>query len=392
MNIETAKTLRAGDKLSGIRRVPGCEIMTVGHVFEDGVDMQCTCGRRSTIQFDNENFWSGVERAHEKHEEIKRAIRALNVGDKVKLKGASHLTGTVFSVNNIGVTFDWCGDGSGTTWKFSDDLNWDMLTILPAEATPASTPYKDVVKERDPLAQQNQELRARITELDELTDGRNKQVAHLRESRRKWITCAFDEHRKSNQLRRELTAASGKVEDATKQVEDYKKCLADRMRVATNWEEDAKREGRNAQYYRDLLLQIAEVLGPEKYVCDSGDVSQDVLLAKVPELARAAILRPLTEKVKANIVPAPAPTPIGEKIRQAVANTPVVFVTGEPLPNAAPTIANSVAEENTFMRPITVASSMNTTLKGAERIIANSAAEEDNVVRRMPRRTFGRPY
>lgn len=43
----------------------------------------------------------------------------------------------------------------------------------------------------------------------------------------------------------------------------------------------------NMEYYRGLLDQCAEHLKPEVFVCDSGDISDSPLRAKIPELVAA---------------------------------------------------------------------------------------------------------
>jgi hypothetical protein len=53
-----------------------------------------------------------------------------------------------------------------------------------------------------------------------------------------------------------------------------------------NWMEIARQHCQNEQYYRGLLDQIGEILGPEAYISDDGSVQQDVVRAKLPELVR----------------------------------------------------------------------------------------------------------
>jgi hypothetical protein len=55
---------------------------------------------------------------------------------------------------------------------------------------------------------------------------------------------------------------------------------------AQNWMDTAAQNQRNTDYYRDLLVEIGQMFGPEAYVSDDGSVQHDVLCAKVPELVR----------------------------------------------------------------------------------------------------------
>ncbi len=54
--------------------------------------------------------------------------------------------------------------------------------------------------------------------------------------------------------------------------------------VLDNWMDTASQEARNAAFYRDLIDQCAQVLGPEAYTADDGTVMQDPVRLKVPEL------------------------------------------------------------------------------------------------------------
>ena len=62
---------------------------------------------------------------------------------------------------------------------------------------------------------------------------------------------------------------------------------AERERDA--WIETARQHARNENYYRSLVRQIGEMLGPDAYTSDDGSVQQDVLCAKVPELVARLI-------------------------------------------------------------------------------------------------------
>ena len=54
------------------------------------------------------------------------------------------------------------------------------------------------------------------------------------------------------------------------------------------WEHTAAEFARNADYYRGLVQRIGALYGEAAYVSDDGSKQQDILCAKVPELAEAA--------------------------------------------------------------------------------------------------------
>lgn len=56
-----------------------------------------------------------------------------------------------------------------------------------------------------------------------------------------------------------------------------------------NWKDTAAQHLRNEQYYRNLLIQCGEAIGKEAYTADDGSVSEDVLVAKVPELVKGLV-------------------------------------------------------------------------------------------------------
>jgi hypothetical protein len=53
-----------------------------------------------------------------------------------------------------------------------------------------------------------------------------------------------------------------------------------------NWEETAAQAYRNADYYRNLLVQCGQAIGKEAYTRDDGTPQADVLVAKVPGLVK----------------------------------------------------------------------------------------------------------
>lgn len=61
------------------------------------------------------------------------------------------------------------------------------------------------------------------------------------------------------------------------------------------WIETAGQATANAQWYRGLLVQIGEQLGEAAKTCDDGSKSEDVLVAKVPELVAARLAFPKAE-------------------------------------------------------------------------------------------------
>lgn len=56
-----------------------------------------------------------------------------------------------------------------------------------------------------------------------------------------------------------------------------------------NWMETARRHCTNEFYYRGLIEKIGKLFGEKAYICDSGERSEDVLNAKVPELVEALV-------------------------------------------------------------------------------------------------------
>ena len=60
--------------------------------------------------------------------------------------------------------------------------------------------------------------------------------------------------------------------------------IAELERERDGFEQLACSYANNADYYRRLVVQIGETLGPSAYVADDGSVTADVLCAKVPEI------------------------------------------------------------------------------------------------------------
>lgn len=54
--------------------------------------------------------------------------------------------------------------------------------------------------------------------------------------------------------------------------------------ILANWMKMGALFGRNADFYRDLLIETAVKLGLAVYVSDDGSVQDEPLLLKVPEL------------------------------------------------------------------------------------------------------------
>ena len=54
----------------------------------------------------------------------------------------------------------------------------------------------------------------------------------------------------------------------------------------SHWMQTAAMYAKNAEYYRDLLIECGEAIGKEAYTQDDGGVCEDVLCNKIPELVR----------------------------------------------------------------------------------------------------------
>jgi hypothetical protein len=52
------------------------------------------------------------------------------------------------------------------------------------------------------------------------------------------------------------------------------------------WMDFAAQNLRNVEYYRGLLDQIGESIGPAAYIADDGSISDSVLVAKLPEMIK----------------------------------------------------------------------------------------------------------
>ena len=90
--------------------------------------------------------------------------------------------------------------------------------------------------------------------------------------------------------------ASQYIESLEQQVESLKLSLSNNelqigelRKERDAWIETAQQHCRNEAYYRGLVVQIGEAIGEAAYISDDGSKQQDVLCAKVPELAIAAI-------------------------------------------------------------------------------------------------------
>lgn len=276
MNIETAKTLRIGDRLKYTQ--PGnLDTGSVVGIYPQGVDIQwgnynsgvwgftlgwahgtCTWGYVELV---------GDSAKHAKKTEVIRQLKAAKVGDNIRLSSVkTDRPGIITAIDADSVTFDFYrdgSDGSAATWHFNQDLTWDLLTVIPAPTSVDIGLYENLQCE-------------------------NKKIADLLTATKRTNQELMRQVKESDASWRELVEASEGLKQQAK-----------------NWEESAALFHRNEQYYRDLLLQIAEVLGPEKFVCDSGDVSDEVLVAKIPELARAAILDGVVLRHNLDNVPSP---------------------------------------------------------------------------------------
>lgn len=59
--------------------------------------------------------------------------------------------------------------------------------------------------------------------------------------------------------------------------------------VLDNWMETASQEARNAAFYRGLLDECAQVLGPDAYTADDGTVMQEPVRLKIPPLVQKLV-------------------------------------------------------------------------------------------------------
>lgn len=66
-----------------------------------------------------------------------------------------------------------------------------------------------------------------------------------------------------------------------------KTSLGREQAMAKNWEECAAQYGRNAEYYYDLVDQVAANLGPEVFISDDGSVQDSPVRAKIPEMVHS---------------------------------------------------------------------------------------------------------
>lgn len=65
--------------------------------------------------------------------------------------------------------------------------------------------------------------------------------------------------------------------------------------MTDSWKEIAEQHYRNETYYRGLLIQIGELLGPIAYKSDDGAIHDEPLVAKLPEVVRDLVM--LREKL-----------------------------------------------------------------------------------------------
>jgi hypothetical protein len=63
----------------------------------------------------------------------------------------------------------------------------------------------------------------------------------------------------------------------------------DALLARSAWKETARQHCQNEEYYRGLLDEIGNILGPEAFISDDGSVQQDVVRAKLPELVRSRL-------------------------------------------------------------------------------------------------------
>lgn len=82
------------------------------------------------------------------------------------------------------------------------------------------------------------------------------------------------------------------------------------------WMDTSAEHLRNECYYRDLLVRCGKAIGDQAFIADDGNRSEDVLVAKVPELVErlgAAIQQPATaDKLQGKLAPL---EPINHQLR-----------------------------------------------------------------------------
>jgi hypothetical protein len=69
-------------------------------------------------------------------------------------------------------------------------------------------------------------------------------------------------------------------------------------RLTLAWREESSRQGRGLDYYRNELVKIGEMIGPESRVADDGSVSEGVICAKVAELVEVRLGRRAVREVR----------------------------------------------------------------------------------------------
>lgn len=223
--------------------------------------------------------------------------RKLKVGDTLRGNGfgEAHETGTVEHVFSDGVQIRCkCGQLNDKVNFDREDAYWSKIELVLEYGS-----YADVC-ERDNLQAENHRLARRVQQQRGGLESALLIIA-------KWKQRAL--------------FGRAMVHEAAKKIEETE-------RSAAGWKADWERAARDNAWYRDLLLQIAEVLGPEKFISDDGSIQQDVLIAKIPELARAAIFAPHVAKAKASYVPLPA-EPVANCVTSDGCNSAAPQFTGQ---------------------------------------------------------------
>lgn len=70
---------------------------------------------------------------------------------------------------------------------------------------------------------------------------------------------------------------------------ELEKRFLDIRQCAINWIDTAGNYSRNADFYRDLLIEIGTLFGREARIADDGTESDDVLCLKLPGLVKSAL-------------------------------------------------------------------------------------------------------
>jgi len=89
--------------------------------------------------------------------------------------------------------------------------------------------------------------------------------------------------------REQVAVENCSLADVLAELAELREKLAEAERERDNWIEIARFHIGNEQYYRGIVVAIGKLLGRAAYICDDGSPSEDVLCAKVRDLAEAQL-------------------------------------------------------------------------------------------------------